>query len=118
MPQRQRHIADLFFFYLLGEKGKQVLKTALKQDVRVRSDALQEIQEVCVLLRGDENHPIYRSAFSSFSYRMRELRDPQPLLTQDGLRQYLRYMVEQVNPTQQEFQGTYRFLIQEACRLK
>ena len=114
MIQRQRQIADLFFFYLLGDQGKRLFTTALKKDQRTRTDALREIQEMTVLLQGHEEHPYYPRAFRSYAYRMRELGDPEQLQTQQGMQQYLTYMVLSVNPTQEEYRSSYQMLCYQA----
>lgn len=106
----RRAAREGFFFYLLRAYDPQrQLLTAYLAQKEARTEVLQEIMDIDLLLNNKENNPRYAQALLYWSYRLtrnstKDGKLPSALTTDDGVHSYLEYLFQAVNPRREELE--------------
>ena len=99
---------NAFFLYTLPERrGEPIAQKMVLDDFRMREEALQEVNDLLLLLNNREEDPRYKSAFAFWAYRMRSIGDSNILKTREGIEGYLDFLVRVTNPLAREIKAAY-----------
>ena len=105
-------IKDIFFFYLV-DNGEKLLRATLdtvtqsrngRLEVKgkypgMRESALAEIRALELIIIDSQKHPEYPQVCRDFYVRMRQLKYPEQLCSEEGIRTYYDYLTKIVKPT-------------------
>jgi hypothetical protein len=85
------------FFYFLNPDARRLLRRT-----EVRPLLLREISDITLLLNNETGSRNFENALRSLFYRVRKMNYPQALMSDEGMRSYLTYLVKVTDPSLEE----------------